>query len=131
MKKKRKKYTGPKKILKRKISKSNSSLNSQRKFRKSFLPALVLAIVLWGLMAYIIYFVDPYSFLAIPIFFATLFTALLLTFSVLFANARRGSIVAVSVMFFLLLRYLGIGNAVNFILIFGLAAAFEYYFHKK
>ena len=131
MKKRRKKYTGPKKILKRKVSKGNGSLNNQRRFRKSFLPTLILAIVLWGLMAYIVYFVNPFSFLALPIFFVTLFTTLLLTFSILFTGARRGLLTSIVVTSFLSLRYFGVGNIVNLVLIIGLALAIEYYFTKK
>lgn len=101
------------------------------KLRKNFLPILILTIMFWVLIGYIIFFVEPYSFLAIPLFFLTLFFATLFTFTIFFANTRRGFIAAMSTVLFLFLRYLGIGNVVNFLLILGLAITIEFYFSKK
>jgi hypothetical protein len=49
----------------------------------------------------------------------------------LLANTRRGLISSGSLTLFLILRYFGIGNLINFLLIFGLAIATEVYFSKN
>ena len=95
--------------------------------RKNFFPTLVITIVLWILLAALIYFVDPNMFGVIPLFFASL----LFTFSLIFANSRRGLIVSISLCLFLILMYLGVGNWLNFVLIAAIAGCIELYFTLK
>lgn len=101
------------------------------KLRKNFLPALVITLFLWTTIAFIVYFVDPFSYGATLLFFLTIFSALLFTFSLFFANTRRGLITALGLTTFLILRYLGIGNIVNFLLLLGLGIAIEMYFLRN
>lgn len=99
--------------------------------RRNFLPTLLVAVTLWGLIAGLIYFVEPETFGAIPLFFALVFFALLFTSSLIFGNKRRGLITAISLTLFLILRYFGIGNILNFLLIAGLAVTIEIYLAKR
>src|SRR3989344_6764303 len=99
--------------------------------RKNFLPTLLLTILLWGLFGGLVYFIDPNTFGAIPLFFILLFVTLLFTFSLIFANSRRGLAISISMTLFAMLAYLGIGNVLNLILILAIAVAIELYFTLK
>jgi len=100
------------------------------KTRKNFFPTLVLTILLWLTLGGIVYFVEPDTFGILPVFFLVLFLALLFSFSTILANARRGLITALGLTLFLILRYFGIGNIINFLLIFGFGLSLELYFTK-
>lgn len=78
-----------------------------------------------------VYFVDPSTFSIIPVFFIILFVALLFTLSTLFANTRRGATTALAIILFLVLRFLGVGNILNLLLILGLIITTEIYFSKN
>lgn len=99
--------------------------------RKNFLPTLLLTILFWTLLTGLIYFVDPKTFGVIPLFFITFFVANLFTFSLIFANSRRGLLVSLSLSLFLILMFLGVGNYLNLILIVAIAVATELYFTLK
>lgn len=99
--------------------------------RKNFLPTLILTLFFWSIFIVIVMFIDPYANWSLPIFFVSLFVASLFTFSLLFANSRRGLITSLSIILFLLLRYFGIGNILNLILLIGLAITIEVFFKKK
>ena len=86
---------------------------------------------MWGLVGGIIYFIEPEVFGAIPLIFVLIFLATLFTSSLVFGNRRRGLIVSISLITFLFLRYFGIGNALNFLLIAGLAVSAELYLAKR
>jgi len=103
----------------------------QTKLRKNFFPTLIITIIFWALLALLIYFVDPYSWGAVSAFFIILFFSLLFTFSIIFAHSRRGAVAAFGLTFFSVLRYFGIGNILNFTLIFGVCFAFEFYLSKR
>ena len=100
------------------------------KQRKSFLPSLIIAVLLWIGLGLIVYFVNPYSFGAMPMLLITIFLATLFTFALIFANTRRGVLVSLIVTIFLILRYFGIGNVLNFILLSGLGITIELFFLK-
>jgi hypothetical protein len=99
--------------------------------RKNFLPTLLITALLWIIIAGLIYFVDPFTFGAIPLFFLISFLTLLFTSSLIFADRRRGFITALSLTFFGLLLYLGVGNIINFLLIVAIAVTIELYFNAK
>ncbi len=96
--------------------------------RKNFFPSLIITLISWLLIAYLVYSIDPSSPLVIILFFVLLFIALLFTFSIIFTNARRGLTAAIVVTIFLILRYYGVGNVLNFILIVALTIASDIYF---
>jgi hypothetical protein len=98
------------------------------KKRKNFLPALTIAILFWGLLGFIIYFVDPQTFGIVPLLFIITFFTSLFTFSILLGNTRRGIIVSIGLTLFLILRYFAVGNILNLFLIIATAIAVETYF---
>jgi hypothetical protein len=99
--------------------------------RRNFLPALLATILLWALVAGIIYFIDPGIFGIVPLFFVILFAALLFTFSLIFTSTRRGLIGSISISLFLILGYLGVGNILNLLLIVAIAVSIELYLAQK
>ena len=101
------------------------------KYRKNFLPTLIVTILFWLGSFAIIYFIEPDAFGIIILFFIIFFLSLLFTFATIFANTRRGIIISLSLIFFLFLKYLGIGNILNAILILGVAISTEVYFIKQ
>ena len=108
-----------------------SKHTEQRLKRKNFLPTLLITILLWIMLGGLIYFVEPSTFGAVPLFFVTTFTVLLFTSSLLFANSRRGLVITMGLTFFLLLSYLGVGNILNLILIVAITTCIELYFSLK
>ena len=99
--------------------------------RKNFFPTLLITIFLWVLLATLIYFIDPGTIGAIPVFFILVFTCLLFTFSLIFAASRRGFIASISLTIFLALAYLGVGNFLNLILIVAIAVCIELYLARS
>lgn len=99
--------------------------------RKNFLPTLLITILLWGLLGALVYFIDPATFAAVPLFFVLIFSCLLFTFSLLFAGGRRGLIGSIAITLFLILAYLGVGNILNLALILAIAVCIELYFAKR
>ncbi|MFC1710295.1 hypothetical protein ACFL0F_01370 [Patescibacteria group bacterium] len=108
-------------------SKRIKKLKSQR---KNYLPTLFAILILWSALIGIIYFTDPYSFGIIPIAVLLFFLAILFTASTITINTRRGFIIALSSTLFVVLRYFGIGNILNFFLITGIAMAIDLYFTR-
>jgi len=99
--------------------------------RKNFFPLLAATILSWLLTGTLVYFVDPATTLVIPVFFILVFFSLLFTFSIVFANSRRGLIVTAGLVIFLTLRFFGIGHVLNFILILALCVCLELYFNRS
>ena len=99
--------------------------------RKNFFATLVISVFLWVLLGFLVYFVEPDVFGAVVAFFVLIFFCFLFTLSLLFAHTRRGFLVSLGLTLFLVLRYLGVGNVVNFLLIFGVIASFEIYLLKN
>ncbi|HJX59370.1 hypothetical protein A2V61_03825 [Candidatus Woesebacteria bacterium RBG_19FT_COMBO_47_8] len=99
--------------------------------RKNFFPTLAVTILLWIALFGLVYFVEPDTFGAFFVFFALVFFALLFTFSTAFANSRRGLLTASALTLFLILRSLGVGHIINFLLIAGVTISIEIYFAKN
>jgi hypothetical protein len=120
------------KIIKQKpdSSPNNGFRKGRQRKRKNFLPTLIITVTLWLTTLALIFFVTPTNYAAIPLFFVLLFFALLFTFSLILANARRGLIASTGITFFLLLRYLGVGHIVNLLLIVAVVITVEYYFSR-
>lgn len=100
------------------------------KSRKNFFPTLIITVLLWLSLGTLVYFVEPDTPGVVPLFFINAFFALLFSFSTLFENSRRGFIVSFTLVFFLILRYFGVGNIINFLLLVGVALSIELYFTK-
>ena len=104
---------------------------SKARHRRNFLPTLIITLFLWSLVTSVVYFIEPENFGAIPLFFALVFFALLFTSSLIFGDKRRGLITSISLTLFLILRYFGIGNILNFLLLAGLAVTVELYLSRN
>lgn len=102
-----------------------------RKKRKNFLPTFLLTVLLWLSLFFLVSFVDPNTLGVIPLFFFLIFFAFLFSFATLLANSRRGLSISVFLTLFLILRYFGIGNILNFLLLLGLLITSEIYFLKN
>jgi len=115
--------------LKRKVKENPVKKDRKEKIkrRKNFFASLLLTILLWLLLFLFVYLTDPEHFTARLVFFVFLFVVTLFTTSFVFANTRRGLITATTVVVFLVLRYYGVGNILNLILLVGLAVSIEYY----
>lgn len=88
--------------------------------RKNFLPSLVITLLLFTSLVLTIYFLDPASSLNILIFFILIFTLSFFIFSLILANSKRGLIISFCITLFIILRYFGIGNILNAVLIAGI-----------
>lgn len=99
--------------------------------RKNYYPTLLLILISWGLIAAIVYFIDPQTIGIMPLFFSIIFFALLLTLSIILANSKRGLIISVAAIIFLLLRFTGVGNIINLVLIIGIAISIDLFFGEK
>jgi hypothetical protein len=117
------------------VSSKIKSLKKRRfdeiKKKKTFLPTLIIALLLWVAFVLIILFVRPEGSGALQIFFGVFFGALAISLSLLLVNTRRGVAIATGTTFFLFLRYIGVGNILNFLLIIGAIAAFEFYLSNR
>jgi hypothetical protein len=98
--------------------------------RKNFLPTLILALIFWGLLAWLIYTHPPSSNFIIIAFFILFFLALFLTSALLFANSRRGLFLALFVIIFLLFRYHHLANPLNIIILLSIFLSLEIFFSK-
>jgi len=99
--------------------------------RKNFLPTFILAIFFWLVWLGVLLFFTPESLLMIAVFFLLLFLALFFTLSLLFANSRRGFLVAGGIILFLILRWQELGNILNTILLMVTILTLEIYFTKR
>jgi len=101
------------------------------KLRKNFFITFLITIFLWTSTAGLIYFVEPTSFGALPLFFFIVFLTLTFTLSIIFTNTRRGVLLSLIIVFYLLLRYLSVGNVLNLLLLTGIGIVTELYILKK
>lgn len=103
----------------------------QKIIRKNFVITFLLTVLLWGTWAIFFFFIPPEYFLTPLVFLLISFTTILFTFALLFANTRRGLLVAVGVVAFMALRYYEIGNYLNLLLLAGVLLSLEYYLSNK
>lgn len=99
--------------------------------RKNVLPALLAMVSLWAILFFIVYLVDPQTQLAIAAFFAVLFLAGFVTFSLVFADQTRAFLLASGVTAFLVLRLFSLGNIINLFLMSGLVISLDLYIKNK
>lgn len=99
--------------------------------RKNFLPAIVTILLLLASLVSIIYFTDPNSSIFVFLFFLNLFVFLFILVSLLLTNSKTGLIVSICITIFTILRYFGIGNILNAILLAGLGIIAVIYTRHK
>ena len=101
------------------------------KKRKNFLPTLFLAILFWITWGWLTYSFPPEGFLVFVGFLTSLFMALFLTASLLLANSRRGFLIAVGLVGFLLFAYFDLGHWLNLALFVAILVFLEIYLAKR
>lgn len=102
---------------------------------KNFLPTLLIAILLWLSWLYIFFFISPldttYYIPHTIYFFVALSLSLTLTLALIFGNTRRGFLLTLGIIIFLILRMYGLAHYLNITLIAGTLLSLELYFSKK
>lgn len=98
--------------------------------RKNFLPTLIILFLLLASLTMIIYFTEPNGFF-ILLFFLNLFLFLFLISALILANSRRGVLVSLCLVAFLLFKMYGVGNILNLLLLLGLVIIIEIYARFK
>ena len=99
--------------------------------RKNFLPSLVITIVLFMFLVSTVFFLDPGESFSVVLFFILTFLFLTFLISLTLGDKRRGLIYSSLVTTFILLRYYGVGNILNLLLVVGLGIIIELYAHFK
>lgn len=115
-------------------SRTNPKIKRRKKekaLRKSRTPTVIVSAALWGLIISIVLFVDPEANGSVETFFVLLIISLVLTLSLITKNTQRAFLIAGGICFFLFLRYIGIGNIFNFLLVVGVAVACEIRLSKR
>lgn len=101
------------------------------RLRKNLVWLVLFTALLWLGLFGMVYLIEPSTFLVIPLFFVVFFIASLLTFSLVFSNTRRGVLTSCGILAFLTLRYLGVGNVLNLLLISAIVIAVEFYLVRE
>lgn len=104
-----------------------------KRTKKNYLAGLLVTILLWVLLALVIWFVDP-NIIAdwlIPdgylVFFGLLFLAVFFSMSYVLGNVRRGLLVAFGVLILGYLKIWRISSWFNTVLLIGILIAIEVY----
>jgi hypothetical protein len=113
------------------VKKKKEKRKKEVKLRKNFSVTVLVTVLLWVLLVAAIFLTNPNDFGILPLFFFLVFLTLTFTFSIVFINTRRGLIVSILCVIFLLLRYLDVGNILNLLLLTGVGVAAEFYFSNK
>ncbi|PJE67308.1 hypothetical protein COU95_03115 [Candidatus Shapirobacteria bacterium CG10_big_fil_rev_8_21_14_0_10_40_9] len=98
--------------------------------RKNFLPTFLLTILFWLCWIYILLFTAPESNFLLFTFYFLLFLSLFLTFSLIFANSRRGFLLVLGITGVVFLQQIKLLNILNLILLLGILLSFELYFSR-
>lgn len=85
--------------------------------RKNFLPSLLLAGGFWLAWGGVVWGVAPESFLALAGFYLTLAGAMFITSTLVLGRGRRGAIMTLGLISFLVLRQTKTGSLLNLILV--------------
>jgi hypothetical protein len=100
---------------------------SGERTRESYLPDFICALLCLFFAAFMVYFVDPSTFLAVPFFFGAVFLMFYFLFLILFKNNKEALVFSGFILIFLALRYFKIGNLINFLLLIGIAITIFFY----
>ncbi|MFC1727402.1 hypothetical protein ACFL0Y_02660 [Patescibacteria group bacterium] len=100
------------------------------KRRKNFLPTLLLAIIFWVGFGWLTFSQNPSGNLII-IFFLLLFMAVFLTLALALANSRRGFLISLWLLVFLIFRYFALANLLNLVLLSGIIVGLELYLKQN
>lgn len=87
--------------------------------------------IFWGFWSWLVYSRPPTTNTLIVGFFVLLFLALFLTLSLIFANSRRGALIAFFITLLLIFRYHQLANPLNILLLAGIFLSLEIYLDKR
>lgn len=93
----------------------------------SFLITLIAGIV----FLVFLFFIPPHFFAAPVVFLFLTFLLVFFLFSAVLRASRRGFIVALGVLTYMILSYLGVSNWLNSLLILGTVFTLQWYFWNK
>lgn len=93
----------------------------------SFLITLIAGVV----FLVFFFFIPPSFFAAPPAFLFLTFLLVFFLFSAVLRASRRGFIVALGLLTYMILSYLGVSNWLNLFLILGSVFALQWYFWNK
>ncbi|HUW21249.1 MAG TPA: hypothetical protein VMW41_01140 [Candidatus Bathyarchaeia archaeon] len=99
--------------------------------RKNFLPALLITLLSWTAWLLVFLKVAPSGFLAFLIFYISFFLANFLTLALLLGNSRRGLLISVFTIIFLLLRQFKLTSVLSLIFLTASFFSIEIYFSRR
>jgi uncharacterized membrane protein len=108
-----------------------------REVKKNYVPAILMALLFWGLLGLMMVFVDPTLIenFILPgtyfLFFILLFLALFFTTSLLLSSSRRGFLIGLGICGGLFLRLKYLGNVINLSLLIIFLVLLELYWGGK
>lgn len=115
------------------MEKKKKKLKNQAKIkkRKNFLPTLILALIFAAALVWLVINQNPANLWLIAAFFLLLFFTVFLLLALILANSRRGFLLSLGLIGFLLLRYYQLANYLNLSLFFGILLCLEIYFRSE
>lgn len=99
--------------------------------RRGFLPTFLVAGLSWITLISLVLFYAPETNLLVCLFYLLVFISCFLTSSLILANSRRGSLLALGAVFFLFLKQIKQDHFLNFALVGGILLSIELYFKRK
>lgn len=103
------------------------------KRRKNYLPTLVLILILWFLLALMIFLIEPELIKDVIIpglylpFFGLFFPAVFLSLAIILNNSQRGFLISLGLTAILILKIYRLDNWLNFILVGGILITVDRY----
>lgn len=98
---------------------------------KNFKKTIFIIVCLWLLIGLIIYFVDPNFYGIKIVFYALVYTALIYTLTLVFADRKRAIVISTLIIVLFFLASIRMANFINIILSLGVYIVFEFYNSKK
>ena len=103
----------------------------QVKSRKNFFPAFLVACFSWLALFVIIFRFSPYGYVILALFYLFLFLALFLTTSLIFANSKRGFLIAAFISLSLYFAYQHLANPLYLIILASIFILLEFILKKE
>jgi|SRR3989344_4333487 len=95
---------------------------------KHFWKILITDMLLWAMLAGVIFFVSPESQLGVEFFFGLLFLALVLLIFLITVHKRRSVLITIAVVGLILLRFYKLDTWINLVMLLGLSLTIELLF---
>lgn len=119
-----------------KLTKINLEATRKRRLeghiiRKGVLVSVSVIILVTSVLLYIVFFVSPDIFWAIPTFFILMFVDFFYIFSILFVKRGRGLIAATTLTFVIILKYIDVTTYLFYLVPLSLGIAVELFLNFK